>query len=91
MMRPKLLILAEPTLGLAPVVIEQLSNALHELRRTSAITLLLGEQNVKFALPHADRIYVLERGEVMFSGTLAQAYRDRDVMRVIAGQIEVAS
>jgi branched-chain amino acid transport system ATP-binding protein len=34
---------------------------------------------------------VLERGEVMFSGTLAQAYRDRDVMRVIAGKIDVAS
>jgi branched-chain amino acid transport system ATP-binding protein len=68
MMRPKLLILDEPTLGLAPVVIEQLSNALHELRKTTPITLLLGEQNVKFALPHADRIYVLDRGRVAWEG-----------------------
>ena len=56
MMRPKLLILDEPTLGLAPVVIEQLSKALDELRNSTQITLLLGEQNVKFALPHADRV-----------------------------------
>ena len=69
MMRPKLLILDEPTLGLAPVVIEQLSNALHELRKTTPITLLLGEQNVKFALPQADRIYVLDRGRVAWEGT----------------------
>jgi ABC-type branched-subunit amino acid transport system ATPase component len=68
MMRPKLLILDEPTLGLAPIVIEQLSNALHELRRTTPLTLLLGEQNVKFALPHADRVYVLERGRVTWQG-----------------------
>ena len=51
MMRPKLLILDEPTLGLAPVAIEQLSKALDELRRTTSLTLLLGEQHVKFALP----------------------------------------
>ena len=68
MMQPTLLILDEPTLGLAPVVIEQLSKALSELRRTTPITLLLGEQNVTFALPHADRVYVLDRGRVTWEG-----------------------
>ena len=52
---------------------------------------LIAESNVHHIPDYVDRIYVLERGEVMFSGTLAQAYQDRDVMRVIAGQIEVAS
>jgi branched-chain amino acid transport system ATP-binding protein len=68
MMRPKLLILDEPTLGLAPVILEQLSNALGRLRETTPITVLLGEQNVTFALPHADRVYVMEHARVVWEG-----------------------
>ncbi len=68
MMRPRLLILDEPTLGLAPVILEQLSNALGHLRRTTSITVLLGEQNVTFALPHADRVYVLEQARIVWEG-----------------------
>ncbi|HKD54161.1 MAG TPA: ATP-binding cassette domain-containing protein [Steroidobacteraceae bacterium] len=68
MMRPKLLILDEPTLGLAPVILEQLSQALDYLRQQTAITVLLGEQNLTFALPHSDRIYVLERGRIVWEG-----------------------
>ncbi len=69
MMRPKLLILDEPTLGLAPVILEQLSKALARLRETTPITVLLGEQNVTFALPHADRVYVLEHAAVVWEGS----------------------
>ncbi|HTW69694.1 MAG TPA: ATP-binding cassette domain-containing protein [Acetobacteraceae bacterium] len=68
MMRPKLLILDEPTLGLAPVILEQLSKALGRLRETTPITVLLGEQNVTFALPHADRVYVLEHARIVWEG-----------------------
>ncbi len=68
MMKPKLLILDEPTLGLAPVILEQLSKALESLRLTTDITLLLGEQNVTFALPHADRVYVLEHARIVWEG-----------------------
>jgi len=68
MMKPKLLILDEPTLGLAPVILEQLSKALDLLQRTTPITVLLGEQNVTFALPHADRVYVLEHGRILWEG-----------------------
>ena len=68
MMKPKLLILDEPTLGLAPVILEQLSKALERLRETTAITVLLGEQNVTFALPHADRVYVLEHARIVWEG-----------------------
>jgi branched-chain amino acid transport system ATP-binding protein len=68
MMKPDLLILDEPTLGLAPVVMEQISKALERLRQTTDITVLLGEQNVTFALPHADRVYVLEHGRIVWEG-----------------------
>ncbi|MFM0245871.1 ATP-binding cassette domain-containing protein [Paraburkholderia sediminicola] len=68
MMQPRLLILDEPTLGLAPVILEQLSKALESLQRTTPITVLLGEQNVTFALPHADRVYVLEHGRIVWEG-----------------------
>jgi len=68
MMKPRLLILDEPTLGLAPVILEQLSKALEKLRQTTSITVLLGEQNVTFALPHADRVYVLEHARIIWEG-----------------------
>ncbi|MFO1115460.1 MAG: ATP-binding cassette domain-containing protein [Beijerinckiaceae bacterium] len=68
MMKPKLLILDEPTLGLAPVILETLSKALDRLRETTNITVLLGEQNVTFALPHADRVYVLDHGRIAWEG-----------------------
>jgi ABC-type branched-subunit amino acid transport system ATPase component len=68
MMQPKLLILDEPTLGLAPVILEQLSKALERLRNTTPITVLLGEQNVTFALPHADRVYLIDHGRITWSG-----------------------
>ena len=72
MMQPKLLILDEPTLGLAPVILEQLSKALERLRTDDRITVLLGEQNVTFALPHADRVYVLEHARIVWEGDPAR-------------------
>ncbi|SAK50516.1 ABC transporter-like protein [Caballeronia fortuita] len=69
MMQPKLLILDEPTLGLAPVILEQLSKAMELMQQTTPITVLLGEQNVTFALPHADRVYVLEHARIVWEGT----------------------
>jgi len=68
MMKPEILILDEPTLGLAPVILELLSKALAKLRETTAMTVLLGEQNVTFALPHADRVYVLEHARIVWEG-----------------------
>jgi branched-chain amino acid transport system ATP-binding protein len=69
MTKPRLLILDEPTLGLAPVILETLSKALERLRTTTSITVLLGEQNVTFALPHADRVYVLDHGRIVWEGS----------------------
>ena len=69
MTNPRLLILDEPTLGLAPIVLEQLSKVLEVLRQTREVTVLLGEQNVTFALPHADRVYVLDHARITWEGS----------------------
>ncbi len=87
---PKLLLLDEPFEGLSPAIIPVIAAGVASIRAMGR-GVLMAESNVHHIPDYADRIYVLERGEVMFSGTLAEAYRDRDVMRVIAGKIEAAS
>ena len=77
MMQPRLLILDEPTLGLAPVMLKQLSKALERLRETTPITVLLGEQNVTFALPHAHRVYVLEHARITWEGDPGRFAREK--------------
>jgi ABC-type branched-subunit amino acid transport system ATPase component len=72
MAKPRLLLLDEPTLGLAPVILEQLSQALEKLRQSTPLTVLLAEQNVTFALPHADRVYVLEHARIVWEGAPAR-------------------
>ncbi len=72
MMQPKLLILDEPTLGLAPVILGLLSKAIERLRKERSLTLLLAEQNVTFALPHSDRVYVLDHGRITWHGDPAR-------------------
>jgi branched-chain amino acid transport system ATP-binding protein len=64
---PDLLVLDEPTLGLAPVILEDISEALEEINE-EGVTVLLFEQNVTFAMNHADRIYLLENGELVREG-----------------------
>jgi branched-chain amino acid transport system ATP-binding protein len=86
----KLLLLDEPFEGLSPAIIPVIARGVASIRAMGK-GVLIAESNVHHIPDYADRIYVLERGEVMFSGTLAQAYKDRDVMRVIAGKIDVAS
>jgi branched-chain amino acid transport system ATP-binding protein len=86
---PKLLLLDEPFEGLSPAIIPVIAEGVASIRAMGK-GILIAESNVHHIPDYVDRIYVLERGEVMFSGTLAQAYRNRDVMRVIAGQIETA-
>ncbi|MDE2572189.1 MAG: ATP-binding cassette domain-containing protein [bacterium] len=68
MQRPRLLLLDEPTLGLAPVVMEAISEAFERMRRELSLTVLFAEQNVTFALRHAQRVYVLESGRIEWQG-----------------------
>lgn len=68
-MQPALLMLDEPTLGLAPVVLAHFSSALEQLRKSAGLAILLGEQNLSFALSHTDRAYFLERGRIVWEGS----------------------
>ena len=65
---PDLLVLDEPTLGLAPVVLDDISDAIDEVL-ASGVTILLAEQNVTFTMNHADRVYLLENGEFVRQGS----------------------
>jgi branched-chain amino acid transport system ATP-binding protein len=69
MARPKLLLLDEPSLGLAPLIVRQIFDAIGELNRTQGLTVFLVEQNAFGALKLADRGYVMVNGNVTMSGT----------------------
>ena len=68
MSKPKLLMLDEPSMGLAPILVEQIFDIIRELH-TAGTTILLVEQNAQAALSVADRAYVLETGRITLSGT----------------------
>ena len=76
---PELLMLDEPTLGLAPVIIEDINDAIDELS-ANGLTILLVEQNATFALQHAERLALLENGSIELSGT-AEEFKDSDYIR----------
>jgi branched-chain amino acid transport system ATP-binding protein len=85
MSSPRLLLLDEPSLGLAPLVVKEIFAALDELRRTG-VTVLLVEQDARLALKHADRGYVLRTGRVALSGTAEDLVADDDVRLIYLGQ-----
>jgi len=76
---PELLLLDEPSEGLAPLVVDHLKEQIGRLKR-DGLTILLAEQNVGFSLDLADRVYVLEKGHIRFEGT-AREFRDNDAVR----------
>jgi len=80
MSRPRLLLLDEPSLGLAPIVTQQLFAYLGELNRTTGLTILVVEQNANLALDIGDRGYVLETGRIVTSDA-ADALRANDAVR----------
>jgi branched-chain amino acid transport system ATP-binding protein len=73
---PELLLLDEPSEGLAPLVVDTLRDKIAELK-AQGLTILLAEQRADFALALADRVYVLERGAVRFSGPAAELREDK--------------
>jgi branched-chain amino acid transport system ATP-binding protein len=85
MSRPKLLLLDEPSLGLAPLVIQDLFRRFAELNQELATTMLIVEQNATLALSIADRAYVLETGEIVLSGGAAEVQSDDAVRRAYLG------
>ena len=81
---PRLLMLDEPSLGLAPILVEEIFAKLTSLR-DRGITVLLVEQNVQHALSVADRAYLLEMGQVVLEGSSADLLEDDRVRRAYLG------
>ena len=85
MARPKLLLMDEPSLGLAPLLTKEIFRVSGELRE-HGMTILLVEQNARAALELADRAYVMESGQVVLEGTTAELAADERVQRVYLGR-----
>ncbi len=84
MSSPKLMMLDEPSMGLAPILVEQIFDIIKELHKAGT-TILLVEQNAQMALSVADRGYVLETGKIVTSGTGAELLDDESVKKAYLG------
>jgi branched-chain amino acid transport system ATP-binding protein len=82
--KPRLLLLDEPSMGLAPILVEQIFETIRAFRR-DGLTVLLVEQNARAALAVADRAYVIETGRVTLSGTATAIQSDRRVREAYLG------
>jgi branched-chain amino acid transport system ATP-binding protein len=89
MSRPKLLMLDEPSLGLAPILVEEIFDILKRLNTEQGVTMLLVEQNAAIALAIADDGYVMENGKIVLSGTAADLRGNDDVKEFYLGLSEV--
>jgi branched-chain amino acid transport system ATP-binding protein len=85
MARPKLLLLDEPSLGLAPMLVKQIFDALQRMKEQDGISVLVVEQNASLALAHAARAYVLEVGNVVVAGTSDELRADESVRKSYLG------
>jgi len=86
MARPRLLLLDEPSMGLAPLVVQDIFKVIQRLRSEEGTTVLLVEQNARAALKVADRGYVLETGKVILEGKAAELLENKDVQRAYLGR-----
>ena len=84
MSKPKLLMLDEPSMGLAPILVEQIFDIIKELHKAGT-TILLVEQNAQMALSIADRAYVLETGTISMSGSAKELLNDERVQKAYLG------
>jgi branched-chain amino acid transport system ATP-binding protein len=85
MMRPRLMLLDEPSFGLAPLVVDHIFAILRNINREQNVAMLLVEQNAAKALDIADRAYVLETGRMVMSGSAQEVGRDENIRRSYLG------
>jgi branched-chain amino acid transport system ATP-binding protein len=83
---PKLIVMDEPSLGLAPSVVSELFNILLDLKKEGQ-TILLAEQNARKALQCADRAYIFEVGSIVFEGTVQELARDSRLQQAYLGKV----
>lgn len=86
MSRPRMLLLDEPSMGLAPLIVKDILTTVASLREEEGTTVLLVEQNAAAALKIADRGYVMETGRAVLEGSSTELMRDREVRRAYLGK-----
>jgi len=86
MARPRVLLLDEPSMGLAPLVVGEIFRTIAQLRDARKTTIFLVEQNARAALAHSDRGYVMETGKVMFEGPSRDLMDNHEVQRAYLGR-----
>ena len=89
MAKPSLFLMDEPSLGLAPVLVEFIFETIHDLRDKDGLTILLVEQNANQALDVADRGYVLETGRIVLEGESKALRNNEEVQRAYLGKVAV--
>ena len=85
MTRPTLVLLDEPSMGLAPIIVEEIFEIIRQLNEDSGVSFLLAEQNANLALRYADQAYVLENGRVVASGAAAELIARDDIKNIYLG------
>jgi branched-chain amino acid transport system ATP-binding protein len=85
--RPKLLLLDEPSMGLAPIMVEKIFEVIESLHKQDGMTILLVEQNANIALEIADRAYVMDSGLIDFEGKACDLIRDPRVREAYLGEM----
>jgi len=85
MVEPKLLLLDEPSMGLAPIIVNNIMNIIRRINEEGT-TILLVEQNAKAALKLANRGYVLETGEIVMEGNAAELSKDESIVKAYLGE-----
>jgi branched-chain amino acid transport system ATP-binding protein len=85
MLRPRLLLLDEPSFGLAPMVVKEIFEVMRDINRTQQVTILLVEQNAAMALKLADEAHLLETGSILMSGSGKDLMNDDAVRRAYLG------
>jgi len=85
LLRPKLLLLDEPSFGLAPLIVQEIFQILRRIRDEEKVGILLVEQNAAIALAFAEEAYVLETGRIVMSGTSAAIMQDEGIRRSYLG------
>ncbi len=83
---PELLMLDEPSMGLAPIIIEEIFSSILEINKKAGLTVLLVEQNANIALQTADRGYVIETGKILFTGDAKDLLHDDRVRKAYLGE-----
>jgi branched-chain amino acid transport system ATP-binding protein len=85
MLRPRLMLLDEPSFGLAPLIVRDVFRILGKINREDKVTILVVEQNARLALELADNAYVIETGRIVMSGSAADIANNEDIRRSYLG------